>query len=260
MRDLKTIDCFTFYNELKMLEFRLMELYDSVDYFIIVEATSTFTGNPKPLYFNDNKKKFKKYLKKIIHVVVDDMPNTKNPWDNETHQRNCINRGLELLNLNDDDRIIISDVDEIWDCDTVKNLEVGDELLCLAMDIYYYNFNCKFVEKELATKILKYSKYITNPHPHHLRFRYDYCTIVPNGGWHLSYFGDVDFIKNKIKNFAHQEINTPEVLNSIQSHIDNSTDFIPPDPNVWKNSIRHGGVEVKNKPPSYLPKHYKELL
>ena len=27
-----------------------------------------------------------------------------------------------------------------------------------------------------------------------------------NGGWHLSYFGDVDFILNKVKNFSHQEI------------------------------------------------------
>jgi len=27
------------------------------------------------------------------------------------------------------------------------------------------------------------------------------------GGWHLSYFGDINFIKNKINNFAHQEFN-----------------------------------------------------
>ena len=262
MRDPKIIDCFTFYNEKKMLEFRLMELYDSVDYFIIVEATSTHAGHPKPLYFNNDKKRFKKYLDKIIHVVVDDMPNTKNPWDNENHQRNCINRGLELLNLNDDDRILITDCDEVWDCNTVKNLDIGDEVLCLEQDFYYYNFNCKFIEKWHFPKILKYSKYLTSPYPNNIR-QYN-CNIVINGGWHLSYFGNVDFIKNKLRNFAHQELNTHEVLESVQSHKDNSTDFVPPDPNIWEGGIRHGGVDVedelKNKLPSYLPKFYKELL
>jgi hypothetical protein len=31
----KIIDCFTFYNELKILSFRLKELNDIVDYFVI---------------------------------------------------------------------------------------------------------------------------------------------------------------------------------------------------------------------------------
>ena len=31
-----------------------------------------------------------------------------------------------------------------------------------------------------------------------------------NGGWHLSYFGDSEFISNKLKNFAHQEYNSKE--------------------------------------------------
>ena len=35
---MKIIDCFTFYNELQLLEYRLSILYDVVDYFIIVEA------------------------------------------------------------------------------------------------------------------------------------------------------------------------------------------------------------------------------
>jgi hypothetical protein len=41
------IDCFTFYNELEILELRFLELYDVVDKFIIVEADQTFSGNNK---------------------------------------------------------------------------------------------------------------------------------------------------------------------------------------------------------------------
>jgi hypothetical protein len=46
------IDCFTFFNELDMLEFRLTELDPYVDKFVIIESTKTFTGKPKPLYYN----------------------------------------------------------------------------------------------------------------------------------------------------------------------------------------------------------------
>jgi len=100
---MKIIDCFTFYNELKMLEFRLAELNDDVDYFVLVESTFTHTGNKKDLFFEKNKNLYSKYLHKIIHIIVDDMPNTENAWDNEKYQRKCINRGIQQLTLNEDD-------------------------------------------------------------------------------------------------------------------------------------------------------------
>ena len=58
---MKIIDCFTFYNELKMLEFRLAELNDDVDYFVLVESTFTHTGNKKDLFL----KKIKTYIQSI---------------------------------------------------------------------------------------------------------------------------------------------------------------------------------------------------
>ena len=107
------IDCFTFYNELNMLKFRFKELYEYVDYFILVEATTTFVGNNKELYFKNNKNMFSNYLDKVIHIIVDDMPKDENPWVDEKFQRNCIQRGIKKLKLKDDDILIISDCDEI---------------------------------------------------------------------------------------------------------------------------------------------------
>ena len=72
---MKIIDCFIFYNELKMLLFRLSELNEYVDYFIIVESTFTFTGNKKDLFFKNNASMFESFKEKIIHIIVDDMPN-----------------------------------------------------------------------------------------------------------------------------------------------------------------------------------------
>ena len=48
---MKLVDCFTFYNELDLLEMRLEEMYDIVDNFVIVEATKTFVGKEKKLFF-----------------------------------------------------------------------------------------------------------------------------------------------------------------------------------------------------------------
>ena len=104
-------DCFTFFNELDLLEIRLNTLNDYVDYFVLVEATKTFTGKDKPLYYNENKERFKQFENKIIHIIVDTYPDSTNPWVLENHQRNSIANGF--ANCKDNDIILISDLDEI---------------------------------------------------------------------------------------------------------------------------------------------------
>ena len=51
-------DCFTFFNELELLELRLNELADVVDKFVLVEATQTHTNKPKPLHYLENRARF----------------------------------------------------------------------------------------------------------------------------------------------------------------------------------------------------------
>lgn len=108
----RVFDCFPFFNELDVLEIRLTELDPLVDYFVIVEATLTHTGKPKPLYFDENRGRYNRFSRKIIHVVVDDLPSEPSDhWGREISQRQAIMRGLELARP--DDRIITSDCDEI---------------------------------------------------------------------------------------------------------------------------------------------------
>jgi beta-1,4-mannosyl-glycoprotein beta-1,4-N-acetylglucosaminyltransferase len=64
-----------FFNELDLLELRLNILDPYVDYFVISEATITFSGKAKPLYYLENKIRFKKFEDKIIHNIVNDTPN-----------------------------------------------------------------------------------------------------------------------------------------------------------------------------------------
>ena len=67
-------DCFSFFNELDILEIRLNVLAPVVDKFVLVEAVRRHSGEPKELYFEKNKQRFAPFLDKIIHVVVDDEP------------------------------------------------------------------------------------------------------------------------------------------------------------------------------------------
>ena len=52
----KLFDVFLFLNELDLLDLRLKTLYSIVDYFIITEINETFSGKPKSLIFEKNRK------------------------------------------------------------------------------------------------------------------------------------------------------------------------------------------------------------
>ena len=128
---MKVYDCFTFFNELDLLEIRLNELNDVVDYFVLVESKHTFVGKEKPLFYNENKHLFEKFHNKIIHIIVEDMPyvypninfDNKEQWENEEFQRNQMKRGIDKLKLNNEDILTITDVDEIPNPNTLEKIK-----------------------------------------------------------------------------------------------------------------------------------------
>jgi hypothetical protein len=269
-KSIKIIDCFTFYNELDMLTYRLNVLNDVVDYFILVEARQTHVGKEKILYFNDNKHLFKKFNDKIIHIVVDLPYNeltieiAKNhTWVNEKYQRECIDQGLNFIKnkLLDKDYIIISDLDEIPDPDTltkIKNESLKiDDINSFNQDFYYYNLHSKRNEMWIYSKILSYKKYKElNINCSNIRFYH--CPKIENGGWHLSYFGDNKFIKNKLENFAHQEFNSDTYTNlsTINEKIKEGLDLF----NRQTSDTMHAMTKIPIENNNYLPPLYQTYL
>jgi beta-1,4-mannosyl-glycoprotein beta-1,4-N-acetylglucosaminyltransferase len=272
---MKIVDCFIFYNELDLLNYRLSILNNVVDYFVIVESTHTFTGKPKTLYYNDSKHMFEFFEDKIIHIVVDDLPhkfpniNYQKPningkigeqWFNEAFQRNAIERGLKKLNLQDNDFIIIADVDEIPDpitLDLIKKSNVPqiNEINILQMDMYYYNLNSLLINPWYFVKFLSYESYEALPISlHDLRWLYNF-PVIQKGGWHLSYFGDSNFIKNKISTFSHQELNKEEFtdIEKIKNRLKHSLDLFD---RGDENKITT--VEIKDN--KYLPYKCEKYL
>lgn len=216
---MKIIDAFIFYNEIDILTYRLALLADVVDYFVIIEATRTFTGKPKELHFDISK--FQKYAAKIIHVVTDDLLSTeqlkssgKTAWDNESTQRNAIDIGISRLLLSPDDIILISDVDEvinpaILNANLLKKVSISsDRTYSLKQVFFYYNLHTVNHEPWVLPKMLTYGLYQTvcENKPQKVREN-NTNSWIENAGWHLSYFGDTQFIQNKLNAFSHQEFN-----------------------------------------------------
>ena len=111
----KIVDCFIFYNELDLLEYRLNVLWDIVSFFVICEASTTFIGNSKEYYLENSR--FDSYRSKIIQLKID-LPylipdiSKNEQWLNELTQRNFLYNGVNYLyeknKITDNDLIIIN--------------------------------------------------------------------------------------------------------------------------------------------------------
>ena len=207
-------DCFTFFNELDLLELRLETLSDTVDKFILVEADRTFTGKPKPLCFQENQARFSSYLDRIIHIVVRDMPQSDNPWDREHFQRNAVLRGLG--DCRPDDIILLSDVDEIPRPEALLRLTSDGRCLSLlarypvglSQHMFYYYINVFDREPWFGTIAIRKKKFNMTPEElRTLRFR---LPRLRNGGWHFSYMGGSRQVRQKLNAIVALDDNTPE--------------------------------------------------
>ena len=245
-------DCFIFFNELELLEIRLNELNKIVDKFVIVEATKTFSGKDKELFFKKNQHLFKQFLNKIIYIVVDDFPNSSSPWDFETHQRNAISRGLK--DCQPDDIIMISDVDEIPNTETIESVKNNLGIKKLIQNFYYYYLNVLVLTKKLFKKIpvpwlygtrIVFYKEFTDAQSIRTTQEGKY---IQNGGWHFSYLGDEKQIRTKIESFSHQEFNTKEItdLENIEKAITKNKDLF------GRKGYKYETIRIDDTYPKYI--------
>lgn len=206
---MRIFDCFSIFNELDTVELRLAEMYNIVDKFIITEATTTHAGKSKPMYFSDNLARYDRWKDKIQLVVIGDMPAGADHWEREKHQRNSITR---VLRANSNDLIVISDCDEIprasqFDYIKLGNGQVGN----LIMRSFQYYYNLEGRTPWVMGKILNYSTFKTFSSASDVRAHAGSVNI-PNGGWHMSYMGGYEKIREKLMSFAHQEFNQPDYI------------------------------------------------
>ena len=267
---MKVIDVFPFFNELDILEIRLNALDPYVDYFILSEATKTFSGLDKPLYYQENKERFAKFEDKIIHNIVEDNTDPKlHPYERDIFQKNSI-KEIVMENASDNDVIIWSDVDEVPNPEAIEEIDSYFE-----KDVIYHfaQENCigylNLVEttgqiramtpdwgfedhaRWLGTKL--FSKSILERYTmSELRSKQERETnsrIFP-GGWHWSYVGSEglsveDRIIKKLECAAHLESNTDQVRSQV-SVVKNNKDPL------GRYYANYNVVDVDESYPQYI--------
>ena len=134
--------------------------------------------------------------------------------------RNSISNALNDVSYFD--FLWISDVDEI------PNKKKVFKLGRLSMFYSYYkmNFLKRFTWQNYSKAVL--GKHIKYTKPQILRTnKWKYAFKVKNGGWHFSYMMNPKMIREKIKSFAHTEVDKDEFtsIENIEKSIKNKQDL-----------------------------------
>ncbi|MDE7476776.1 MAG: glycosyl transferase GT17 family protein [Lachnospiraceae bacterium] len=270
-------DCFQFFNELDILKIRLNVLSPVVDRFVISEATETFSGLKKPLYYEENKAMFAAFQDKIIHVVVEDTP-PGGTHERDTFQKNAVTRGL--AGCTDEDIIIFSDLDEIPNPDKIREILNNfqeDKIYHFAQRLFYCYLNMEEIsgsllsyagefegverKKWIGTKMLSYRLLREqNLLLGELRFpeRKEIGIRVDDGGWHFGYMGghgEKDIrkrVQEKVVSAAHQEYNSRHVLSNVTDQIKDGKD-------IFGRNAQFVRCKIDESFPKYIREHQKEL-
>jgi len=284
----KVYDVFLFFDELDLLEIRLNLLDDYVDYFVISECDYSFSGKPKPFYYENNKERFSKFNKKIIHIkhYNTDKTDFSNKFDNPTHQKlydeiknhflNHDHKGawsqehwrrdfqhreftkFGLINLNDDDIVIFGDVDEIPNPKIMEGIQEWckeNTIYSTRQKMYHYYLNLYSPTEEnwWGTKIFRYG-IAKGKSIGEIRLLRDKETIsIFNGGWHFTSIGNVQKILNKIENWGHQEYNNNFIKTNIESRIKDGKDIF------FRSEIKYIPVQIEKNFPKYFTENKEKF-
>ena len=268
---MKVLDCFTFNDELEVIDIRFHTLDKYISKFIIVESNKTHQGNKKKINFNI--KYFRKFEKKIKYLLLDDTllldknKNDLNSWIRENNQRNFISNGLK--DCSNEDIILISDADEIPNLAKINFYNLKKKVYAFEQLNYMYKLNLLRSDKWIGTKLCKF-KYLKSPqwlrslkvHKKYSVLRIDKIfsnnyihdyKIIKNGGWHFGWMKKPEGIINKLNSFAHTEYNKKKFKNKnyINNIIKNRVNFLNDEPLKI--------VPINNNFPNYINKNLKKF-
>ena len=230
---MKIFDCFMYFDEEIVLDVRLNTLDQFVDYFVIVESKFTHKGDKRDLKFNPDK--FEKFKDKIIYLVYNHQPSEiekinnedspdeiarKSLWNaiyRENGQRNYIEKGL--IEANENDIILISDVDEIPNLENIEFKKISKKIILFKQNMFYYKFNLRLPNliwtgtKGCRKKDLINPQWLRNIKDRKYSFfrldtffsknKYRSVRRIIDGGWHFTNIKNAEAIEHKLKSYLH---------------------------------------------------------
>jgi beta-1,4-mannosyl-glycoprotein beta-1,4-N-acetylglucosaminyltransferase len=120
----------------------------------------------------------------------------------ENFQRNSVILGLQQLNITKNDRIMISDMDEIPKAESIKSSLMDPkfkDLLVYTLDIdfYVYFMNLKAVNKIWPGAVIFKPETLTQYSVQNIKDGKNNYNKVPKAGWHFSWLGGYKSIREK---------------------------------------------------------------
>lgn len=228
------VEALTLNHEVEMLELRLNYSYDAVDYFLIVESTQSFAGATKPLHFDLHKDRFAPYMPKIRRFINDKQMPIKKGTQGESFLRQSMQRSYlktvarSLRIFRPYDLFFQTDLDEIVNhkderlVTFLQSYRGGVQYL--ENEIYYYDDECYWNAVWWKSVFMTYRDFQWS-HLDLLRNTCDEPENVPRrvkSGWHLTYFGGPDMIREKLlsnselRNRRFADSNSTVILDSIR--------------------------------------------
>ena len=250
------IDSFLYGGEDDIFISRINYLKNFVDFFVVVESNTTFSGIKREFKLKNLVNNFPSELQERIFVFenrnfigsIADLERL-NYWPfskssdsikaifsqvasqeykpeisfNEGYQRELIYFAINELitkklqiQLKENDWIILSDLDEIPSMNFIKSINFFDENLLYYAEMKEFVYSPNFIKEEKwIGSVLFNSKKLYENSIYFLRFmlKLNQGNLIPfkvinDGGWHLTSFGNLKFIKKKLDSWGHQELNT----------------------------------------------------
>jgi hypothetical protein len=233
------IDAFCFFNELDLLELRLEILGPYTDKFILVESRETFSGIPKPLYYEENKEKFAKWQDKIIHIIVPNLAlmNPDRLFERHWYAYELIEEKLQ--DFDPETIVFSSDLDEVWNPEILKKFEDGTypldkEIYTLSLWNYSYYLNMRSSEGWMDSLVTRNK----NVFPGFTkRYRTEHQPLIENAGWHFTNVGGVEQIIKKIEAYDHANEVLPTLSNykgyGIKERMEQGYDYLGRQYDYW---------------------------
>lgn len=273
----KIFDLVLMSNELDWLEIRLHTLSHYVDYFVIIESPTTFTGRSKPLYLREHWDRFRDFHHMIIYHIVEDNIQSPRIWDHEDYFRNALFNAVfpSLMNTtrhaNTGDVLIVSDMDELLRPGVMvllRHCRVPNRLT-LRTQFYYYSFQWRHQGLQWAHPDATLYRGSSTIMPNDLRqgllgneWRpiaavrrwWDRGTLW-NAGWHCSScFATMAEMRTKMDSFSHQGWNTAENrdLHTLLDRVRYGLDLF------GRTNELYDKIEDNKDVPAYISEQYEQ--
>ena len=193
---MRVFDCFTFNDELDLLELRFMELDPVVDVFVICELPITFTRKEKPLHFYENSGRFERWIHKVRLLHPPEYPTGPHP-EIEVFQRRYLAAGVRDAQA--EDVVLMGDVDEIPSRGVVYGFRKGLESpVALGMRLYYYAVNLEHPTQWIGTAAVPRRGMAWPADWQDIRNHRGTFPVVQDAGWHFSWLGDAEQVQAKL--------------------------------------------------------------